>query len=269
MEELNILTLNLRIATGRKYLTVPGAAAPRMWAPAPFRLAAGDGRGYAHRYPEYALEPTDPASGPTREPESELDLLRRRMEVLEAVLGESTDPIFNILEDGTYRYVNQAFSGAFGRTPDQVIGRRIWDIFAPEEAGKRMAVVRRAFASGEKVVFDVRVPTAGGDPFYITSVKPVADASGKVASVVCISKDITGRKQVEEERLELIRSLQAALQEVRTLAGLLPICAHCKKIRDDDGYWTQIEEYLTAHTGADFTHGICPDCAQRYFPDAP
>ena len=69
--------------------------------------------------------------------------------------------------------------------------------------------------------------------------------------------------------MELIRSLQAALQEVRTLAGLLPICAHCKKIRDDDGYWTQIEEYLRVRTAADFTHGICPDCARRYFPEAP
>jgi hypothetical protein len=70
------------------------------------------------------------------------------------------------------------------------------------------------------------------------------------------------------EREELIRSLQAALQDVRTLSGLLPICAHCKKIRDDDGYWTQIESYIRDHSGIDFTHGICPDCAREWFHEA-
>ena len=137
------------------------------------------------------LTATIPASHTIGDLAHELELLRRRNEVLEAVLGESTDPIFNILEDGTYRYVNQAFSGPFGRTPDQVVGRRIWDLFTPDEAAKRMAVVCRAFASGQPVVFDVRVPTAAGDTFYITSVKPVLDSAGKVLSVVCTSKDIT------------------------------------------------------------------------------
>jgi len=193
---------------------------------------------------------------------------RQRLDVLEAVLDESTDPIFNILEDGTYRYVNRAFSSAFGREPWQVIGGRIYDIFDADEAAKRMAVVRRAFATGEPVVFEVRVPTPAGDTFYITSVKPVPGPDGKVASVVCISKDITDRKRVEVEREELIRSLQAALNEVRTLSGLLPICSHCKKIRDDRGYWTQIESYIRDHSLADFTHGICPECARVHFPDA-
>ena len=193
-------------------------------------------------------------SGPLPSPDPGLDeaaALRRRLAVLETVLGESTDPIFNILEDGTYRYVNQAFSGPFGHTPEEVVGQRIWDLFSPDEAGKRMAVVRRAFATGELIVFDVRVPTPAGDTYYITSVKPIMDGAGKVTSVVCISKDITARKRAE--------------QEVRTLTGLLPICAHCKKIRDDHGYWTQLEQYLRAHSQAEFTHGICPECQEHYF----
>ena len=160
---------------------------------------------------------------------------RRRMDVLEAVLDESTDPIFNILEDGTYRYVNRAFSTPFGREPRQVIGSRIYDLFSADEAEKRMTVVRKAFATGQPIVFEVRVPTAQGDTFYITSVKPIRGPEGSVTSVVCISKDITERKRVEVEREELIRNLKAALQEVRTLSGLLPICSHCKKIRDDKG----------------------------------
>ena len=191
-----------------------------------------------------------------------------RLQVLETVLDESTDPIFCILEDGTYRYVNHAFTAPFARDPEEVIGRRIYDLFSLEEAEKRMTVVRRAFASAETIVFEVRVPMArGGDHFYLTSVKPIQDAGGRVVSVVCISKDITDRKRVELEREQVILELQAALAQVRTLSGLLPICSSCKNIRDDKGYWIQIEEYVRCHSEADFTHGICPDCRGRLYPE--
>lgn len=66
------------------------------------------------------------------------------------------------------------------------------------------------------------------------------------------------------ERKQLILQLQDALARVKTLSGLLPICAWCKRIRDDKGYWNHVETYLAEHTEADFTHGICPDCAQRF-----
>ncbi len=199
-----------------------------------------------------------------------LETLRRKVESLEIVLGASTDPIFHILEDGTYRYVNHAFSAHFDRTPEEVIGRRIYDIFPQEEADKRMTVVRRAFATGETIVFDVRVPMSREpDRFFITSVRPLKDAAGRVASVVCISKDITDRKRAEEERERTILELKAALAQVRTLSGLLPICASCKKIRDDQGYWTQIESYISDHSEADFSHGVCPECMDNLYPDVP
>lgn len=199
---------------------------------------------------------------------SALEALQEKVDVLEVVLGASTDPIFCLLEDGTYRYVNVAFSSHFDRSPEEVIGRRIYDIFSPEEAEKRMAMVRKAFATGETIVFDVRVPMAReNDRFFITSVKPIRDAPGRVIAVVCISKDITDRKRAEEDRENLINDLKAALSHVRTLSGLLPICASCKKIRDDHGYWTQIESYIRDHSQAEFTHGVCPDCAANLYPE--
>jgi PAS domain S-box-containing protein len=200
---------------------------------------------------------------------SELEAIQKRIEVLEEVLGASTDPIFHILEDGTYRYVNLAFSSHFDRTPEEVAGRRIYDIFPADEADKRMTVVRRAFATGETIVFEVRVPMAREeDRYFITSVRPIRGTDGKVASVVCISKDITDRKRVEVEREKLIEELQAALAHVRTLSGLLPICASCKKIRDDQGYWRQIESYIRDHSEAEFSHGVCPECAKHLYPEA-
>ena len=66
------------------------------------------------------------------------------------------------------------------------------------------------------------------------------------------------------ERERLIGELQAALAHVRTLRGLIPICAWCKKIRNDQGYWEQLELYLKNHSEADFTHGMCPDCVRKH-----
>jgi len=74
------------------------------------------------------------------------------------------------------------------------------------------------------------------------------------------------RKRSEEERSRLILELQESLARVRTLSGLLPICSSCKKIRDDKGYWNQIETYIRDRSQAEFTHGICPECAQRLYP---
>lgn len=71
------------------------------------------------------------------------------------------------------------------------------------------------------------------------------------------------RLQVEKDKERLIHELREALDNVRRLRGLLPICAYCKKIRDDKGYWNQLEAYLSERSEVSFTHGICPDCAKR------
>ena len=70
-----------------------------------------------------------------------------------------------------------------------------------------------------------------------------------------------------QELFDKNTSLEKALAEVKTLSGFLPICASCKKIRDDQGYWQQIESYIGAHSQAEFTHGICPECAKRLYPE--
>jgi DNA-binding NtrC family response regulator len=75
------------------------------------------------------------------------------------------------------------------------------------------------------------------------------------------------RKKLEEEREQLISELQEALAHVKQLSGLLPICASCKSIRDDQGYWQQLERYLDNHAEVQFTHGICPSCAQKLYPN--
>jgi GAF domain-containing protein len=81
-----------------------------------------------------------------------------------------------------------------------------------------------------------------------------------------LEQEIAERKRAEEDRDRLIGELRKALSEVKRLSGLLPICSNCKKIRDDEGYWRQIEQYIGERSEAEFTHGFCPDCAAKLYP---
>lgn len=74
------------------------------------------------------------------------------------------------------------------------------------------------------------------------------------------------RKRAQKEQERLIGELKEALETVKTLSGLIPICANCKKIRDDEGYWQKLEKYISEHSNAIFTHGICPDCEKELYP---
>jgi uncharacterized PurR-regulated membrane protein YhhQ (DUF165 family) len=80
-------------------------------------------------------------------------------------------------------------------------------------------------------------------------------------------QEIEKRKKAEQERDEVIRDLKKAFSEVKTLRGFLPICSICKNIRDDQGYWNKIESYVRKHSEAEFSHGICPECAKKHYPD--
>ena len=96
-------------------------------------------------------------------------------------------------------------------------------------------------------------------------------ALGLLLSIIVIlfieNKTISKRKQVEKEREKLIAELQDAATKIKTLSGLLPICSSCKKIRDDKGYWKQIESYIRDHSEAEFTHSMCPICAKKFYPE--
>lgn len=96
---------------------------------------------------------------------------------------------------------------------------------------------------------------------------PIFDERGNVVQMIEYSIDITARKLAEQERERLIADLQKALKDVKQLSGFIPICASCKNIRNDQGYWQRIEHYIKEHSDAQFSHGICPDCAKKLYPD--
>ncbi len=179
---------------------------------------------------------------------------REKDERVHILLDESSDPIFSFAADGTYLYINRIFAETIGRPQQDVVGKKIWDVFSKDEADKRFAMVKQVFQSGETGTIEVMVPLpAGGEKFFLTTVKPVKDVRGAVSFVICISKDIT--------------DLRKARDEIAVLRGIIPICASCKNIRDDEGYWQRIEDYVASRTEAEFSHGICPDCAVKLYPE--
>ena len=82
-----------------------------------------------------------------------------------------------------------------------------------------------------------------------------------------LQEEVTERTLAEKEKEKLIKELQAVLEEIQTLEGVIPICMHCKGIRDDEGSWSRLEEYITQHSDAQFSHGICDDCLKKHYPD--
>jgi hypothetical protein len=96
---------------------------------------------------------------------------------------------------------------------------------------------------------------------------PLANPNGGAAGWVLLLLDVSERKAAEANREELVTELQAALNRVKMLSGLLPICANCKRIRDDTGDWIQVETFVRDHSEAEFSHGICPQCIAELYPE--
>lgn len=133
--------------------------------------------------------------------------------------------------------------------------------FLPEHREEVNRYVEACAQDGTPYEFERPKFTSKGRLIWVRCIgEAVRDAEGKIIRVQGAFQDITLSKQVEAEREKLIRELQDALAEVRTLREFLPICSYCKKVRDDQNYWSQIEHYISEHTGTKFSHSICPDC---------
>ena len=187
---------------------------------------------------------------------------------LAAVVESSDDAITGKSLDGTILIWNAAAERLYGYTAAEAIGRSIGMLMPPERDGELLPLLERV-GRGEQIQhFETIRQTREGRLVEVSlSISPVRDSAGRIVGASTIARDITERRRAEREREQLVGQLQAALREVKTLSGLLPICSHCKKIRDDQGYWNQIEFYIRARSNANFTHSICPDCAKKLYPD--
>ncbi len=126
-------------------------------------------------------------------------VLRESEEKYRSLVQYSSDPIFSYNSDGTYRYSNEAFAKPFGKTPDEIIGKTPHSLFSPDEAEKRLDIVRKVFSTGEKGEIEVNIITMIGErKHFLTMIDPIKDSLGNVLWVSCVSKDITERKRSED-----------------------------------------------------------------------
>ncbi len=179
---------------------------------------------------------------------------RSRAELLDLV--QSLDQGFQAFDsDFRLTFMNRAAEDILGQSVTESVGKAFWEQFplldASVEQRLRELMLQRVAGSCETYYEPL-------GRWFAIHVYPFRDG------VSILFSDISERKNAQSERERLIQELQNALSNIRTLRGLIPICAWCKKIRNDKGYWEQLELYLREHSEARFTHGMCPDCVKQY-----
>ena len=193
--------------------------------------------------------------------------LRKSEERFHEFMNNSPALAFIKDEYGRYVYVNQKVLTSFQIPEGGWIGRTDAEIFAIPTAQTLEENDLSVLNDGITREIEEIVPTRDGKSQYWLSQKFLLRGSDGQRQIGGLAIDITGRKAAEQERERLMSELREAVTAVKTLKGLIPICASCKNIRDDEGYWKQIEFYLCEHSELEFTHGICPTCLERLYPD--
>jgi len=171
-----------------------------------------------------------------------------------------------VVQDEKIKSPNPKALELHGYSEEEFTTRPIVDYIHPEDQELVMGRHQRRL-KGEQLptVYSYRIVNKGGDTRWVElNVVPIGWENRP--ATLCFMADITKRKQAEEERDRILAELRDALGNIKKLSGLLPICSYCKGVRDDEGYYHRIESYIRDHSEADFSHGICPECAEEHFP---
>jgi PAS domain S-box-containing protein len=156
-----------------------------------------------------------------------------------------------------YTWIN---SPLLTMAPENYLGRTDAEVFGGEQGARLTAIKEEALRTGMDSRTEVTVTLKGERHCFDLVVEPLRNGGGKILGLLCSAIDITSFK-------ETIDRLQEALNQVQLLSGLLPICASCKKIKDERERWQPLEGYIQSHSEAKFTHGICPDCMRKLYPE--
>lgn len=162
---------------------------------------------------------------------------------------------------GHFSRLSKAWEKTLGFTHEELQARPMFEFVHPDDRERTVAQNRRVKAGEQAVGFENRYICRDGSYRWLLW-NASADLDNQL--IYSVARDITKRKQAEEQRERLVHELQTALADVKQLQAILPICMYCKKIRDDQNYWQAVEVYISNHTRSQFSHGICPTC----LPDA-
>ncbi|MEE9911629.1 MAG: PAS domain S-box protein [Deltaproteobacteria bacterium] len=196
------------------------------------------------------------------------EALRESEEKFRLMVENSHDIIYMLNADGVFTFVSTTWTTLLGHPVDKVVGKSFQSFIHPDDLPGCAAFLRSVIGTGQRQEgIEYRVQHSDGTWYWhSSSAVPFKDEEGNSVGFYGIARDITLQKKAKEELETLVSSLQRAIEEIKTLKGIVPICANCKKIRDDKGYWEQVDAYVSRHTEAQFSHGICPDCVGKLYP---
>ena len=191
-------------------------------------------------------------------------LLKDEISWRRMLIDESRDPIVILDETGRIFEANHRFAQMLGYTMKEVYTLHAWDWDAVLSKKQILEMISTVDQNGAQ--FETVHRCKDGTLLDIELSNNGAAYRGKKL-IFCICRDITLKKKAIKERETLIKKLEDSLSEIKTLQGILPLCSFCKKIRDDNGNWEQVDVYIDKHSEADITHSICPECLKKHYPD--
>lgn len=200
---------------------------------------------------------------------SALDSLKKAEAKYKTLVETINDWVYETDFNGNYLYVSPKVKDILGYEPEEVIGKTIFDFMQDDDATFQMKGFKSFCIKGTSFNnWVLPLITKQGNVVYIESNgNPKFDEKGQFKGFIGANRNISKRIALEKQKDKLIDDLSKALDKVKTLSGFLPICASCKKVRDDKGYWQQIEAYISEHSEAEFSHSICPNCAEKLYPE--
>lgn len=167
---------------------------------------------------------------------------------------------------GVITYVNNSFLTIFDyKNKSEVLGMNAADIFQSNKI-TRFSDVKEIIQASNNDTGEFSVTRKNGETFFVEiSFSDVTNSNGDVVGKMASLLDVTKRKTAEQEKEALVQQLKEALEKIKTLRGLIPICASCKNIRDDKGFWHRVDSYIERYSEAQFSHGLCPECEEKLY----
>lgn len=205
------------------------------------------------------------------------ELARKEIEERYRLLADNVTDIIWILDMNlTFTYISPSVTRIQGFSVEEALADTLENNLTPASYVRAMEVFAEEIAIENQDdndldrtrLLEVEQYCKDGSTIWVeVKMKFLRDPEGVAVGILGVSRDITERKSAGREREELILKLQEALKKVETLSGMLPLCSSCKKIRNDKGSWQHLELYIEDHSNAEFSHGVCPECARELYPD--
>jgi PAS domain S-box-containing protein len=204
-----------------------------------------------------------------RSTEENLRRSEKRFRDIASSLGEG---IYLMNEHGQVTFMNSEAERLLGWTEPELMNKNIHDVVHNRKPdgtalGLEDCKMRNVIKTGVRYISrDDMFIRKNGTTFPIAVISAPMLEDGKIIGAISAFSDISEPKRMEQEQERLVLELENALATIKTLRGMLPICASCKKIRDEKGAWKEIESYIGERTDAQFSHGVCPECMKKLYP---